>query len=93
VLNLHLPALQTLSESTSAIFVVFDGINECPDEYMTGVLNVLNCLQTIPKVIIERTPSVRVLVTSQPTREITIALQTFRRILTLNQQNNKENIE
>jgi hypothetical protein len=74
---LFLPALQSLSQTSTTMFFILDGLNECSQNYIPDVLEFLNRLQTEPG---DRIPHLRVLITSQPTREIAIALHAYKRV-------------
>ena len=53
-----LESLEILSRSTDIIYFIIDGINECPQTSVDGILTFLNLLQNVS--------SICMLITSQP---------------------------
>jgi len=67
--TLVVKVLENLSERVNTIFFIIDGINECPQNYLEGILTFLKLLQTIEN------PTICTLVTCQPTSVIVDALK------------------
>ena len=78
--------IPTIADIKGRVFLIIDGINECPRASVTGILKLLNLFRNAQQ------PDFRILVTSQPMPEINVALLGAK-IATLVKNNNEDTIE
>lgn len=94
--RLFIPAVQSLVESTiQTICIIIDGLNECPKIYVADILKLLSLLQRTHEFSGRQTsamPRVKVILSSQPTPEISRFMTSSKQVI-LQSQNNEQNIE
>ena len=88
---LFLPSLRCLSENVEEVFLLIDGLNECPKDRIEKILQFLNLVKSISEED-SQIPRLRILLTCQRTPEISHALQQTPQVA-LQSIDNQENVK